>query len=168
MTYKVLGKKEWDENKPKFITVPEDQYILRAYDVKTPEMKPKYQKPNETEEQVSIIFDIVSKKDGEKAIDNDGKDATGRKIFFTARPGSMGFKENGTVPSITRQLVYYISDKDAFSDESIEFDFADFEGETITAFVIEKPNQKGDMTNRIDRFIKPAKKLSDEIPVVDV
>jgi len=178
--YQALGKKSWEEARPKFPTVPDDSYILRVLEVKPEEEKQKYQsKSGEMERQVSIIFEIVSKKDGTLAKDYENQDATGKKIFFTARPDSMGFKENGTVPAITRQLVYYILGKDAFSDETIEFDFKDFEGQKISAFIIEKPNQKGDMTNRIDRFIKPIKRPQfsqpsqtlkskiDDIPVIE-
>lgn len=149
-----MGKKQWDESKPNFITVPEDTYVLRVFEVKPEELKAKYNSPDEFEKQVTIILDIVSLKDGSEAKDNEGKNALGRKIFFTARPDSMGFKEKGTVPSITRQFVYYIQGKDPFSDEALEFDFAEFKGSTINALVIEKQNLKGNMTNKIDRFMK--------------
>lgn len=143
-----------DASRQQFILLPADdyQFIICAYEEKT---QLKYQtKTGEMEDVINYTLEITGFKDGSPAKDVDGKDANGRKMWFTARPNSIGFTQGG-LPSITRQFVGY-----ALGLEDLEQDFElqsweQLLGKNVYAEVVSKTNTKNVKVNRIARFLKP-------------
>ena len=165
---KFPSKKTLDEQKQEFTLLPADDYKLKIVEVKE-EKQNKYQS-EEIEDIVNITLDVISFKDGETAKDIEDEDATGRKIFFTARPESIGFQSDGT-PAKTRCLVAYTTGQDIF-DELVLDKWEDIVGKEITAEIIQKQNLKGEKKNRIARFLSPRQRTAEkaeaeEIPADD-
>lgn len=164
---KFPSKKELDETKQEFPLLPAEDYRLEVVklEMKTQE---KYQSKEE-EEVINVTLEVVSYKDGEVAHDVDGKEAKGRRVFFTARPDSIGFQNDGT-PSKTRALVAFATGQDVYGEidlESWEF----LLGKRVDAEIIQKENTKGVVQNRISRFIAPKgqrpKPVPEEVSVDD-
>jgi hypothetical protein len=162
---KIPSKEQLDNEKPKFSLLPQDDYRLRISEVRK-ETQKKYQS-TETEIVYNIIFDVISLKDGSTASDVDGKALVNRKVFFTARPESIGFRKDGT-PSKTRQLLAYATDQDVL--EEIEVDsWESLEGKLVNAEIIQYVKDNKEKSNKIGRFlpVKNRKKVEEEIPVVE-
>ena len=153
----IPSKKQWEDDRPKFPIIKQDDYLLRVLEAK-PTTQPKYMKPSEEEEIVKIIFEVLETRDGDCAMDVNDGDATGRKLFFTARPNNIGFKEKGTVPSITREFLAYITEQEIFG-EIFYNDFEEFVGKTILAQV-NRIEYEGKLKNKIIRFIPKKKKAT--------
>jgi len=148
------SKKQINEDRPKLSLLVHDDYELIITEVLEKE-QPKFNKPDEIEEVISVQLEIVAFKDGEKAQDVDGGDATGRRVFFTGRPSSMGFTQAG-VASITRQLVAHATNQ-PIDEELYLDDWQDLVGKTIFAEIIQYDNSKGERRNKISRFL-PSKR----------
>lgn len=160
-----------------FSLLKQDDYELIIDEVK-PTTQSKYNaKPDKNgvipqEDIVNVKLKVLSCKDGSEPTDEEGKDAVGRIVFFTARPGSSGFMKDGT-PSKTRSFVAYALNKSV--DDDIEFgDWEELLGKTLYAEVIQKVNTKGVKKNVISRFVLPPKgkkKVApikeEEIPVIE-
>jgi hypothetical protein len=162
------SKKELDETKTDFSLIVPEEYLVEVSEIEE-KTQPKYKKPTETEEVLNVRFKIIETREGEEPRDEDGNDATGRLLFFTANVESLGFQTDGT-PSKARQFLWYIIGAD-IEDEIVIEDTNKLIGKRIYADVIKKENQKGEMTNRIVRFIKIKKskleQVKKEIPVVE-
>jgi len=154
------SKKSLDEER-NYSLLPQDDYELIISKVE-PDIQPKFNaKPDKKtgeipqEEIVNIILEVMNCKDGSDPIDEEGKDARGRKVFFTARPGSSGFMKDGT-PSKTRSLVAYALGKDV--EEDLEFEnWENLLEKVVYAEIIQKTNTKGFKKNVISRFVLPPK-----------
>ena len=158
---KIPSKKEMDE-KTQFTLLPNDDYELIISEVKE-ETQNKFQAVADPEtgqvpqeDILRITLEIVGFKDGSAATDDEGESSVGRKIFFTGRPGSLGYKDGGTTPSITRCFLAYSLGVEVDDEFEIE-DFQDLIGKTVFAEIIKHTTLKGRKTNRIARFITPRK-----------
>lgn len=160
---RIPSKQQWESDRPKFPALAQDDYLLKVLEAK-PDVQPKYMKPAEEEEIVKIVFEVVETRDGEVAMDVNQEDATGRKLFFTARPNNIGFKEKGTVPSITREFLAYITEQEIFG-EIFYNDFEEFVGKTILAQV-NKIEVDGKIKNKIIRFL-PKKRKATVNPAIE-
>lgn len=175
--YRVPSKREIDESMPEFSLLPQDDYRLVITEVKEDreqKFQPKKKKNGEPEETmedvVNITFEILSLKDGSPAGDIEGKSAAGRKVWFKARPNSVGFMTDGT-PAKTRCLIAFLTDSDIFEELNYN-SWNDFMEEEINAEIIIYVNQKGVKRNKIGRFL-PNKKVviaprdTGDIPVIE-
>ena len=163
------SKQQLDRERPEFLPLPSDDYELIITNLE-PMTRNRYMaKPNKDgkipqEEIFRVTLEIVAFRDGGNAIDIRGNDATGRKIFFTLRPNSMGFQQDGT-PSKSRTLVAYATNQNV--EDEIELDdWQDLIGKTIFAEIIQYTNSKGKIGNKISRFLLPPK--SKRQPIVDI
>ncbi len=145
-----------------FITLPEDDYLLEIEEAEEKNQK-KYQS-EDMEDVLNVRFKVKGLRDDGKLVDDEGEDATGRKLFFTGRLESLGFQQDGT-PSKTRQLLCFAMGSDI--NEGPELEASDLIGKKLYGQVIKKMNTKGVMTNRIVRFIPIKKEKKDDIPVVE-
>ncbi len=162
---KIPSKKELDEQGTEYTLLPIDDYLVEV-DAIEAETQPKYKKPEETEQVLKIKFRILKTRDGEDAKDEEGEDATGRLLFFTANIESLGFQKDGTA-SKARQFLCFITGNDIESETEIK-DEKTLLGEKIYAKVIKKENQKGEMQNRVVGFAPVKKKApTKEIPIID-
>jgi len=158
---KIPSKKQLDEERPKFSLLPHDDYELVIVDLKRGERSKYLAKPDKDgnvpkEKIIDFTFEIASFKDGTPAKDVEGNDATGRKVFFTGRPESMGFMSDGT-PSKTRSLVAYALGQDV--EGEIEFEeWEQLLGKTVYAEIVQYTTQRGEKKNKIARFIPPPRK----------
>lgn len=146
---KFPSKKDLDKQKKEYVLLPQDDYLLKVEDIEEKEQE-NYDRTG-MEDIVNITFKIISLKDGGMAKDVEKKDATGRKIFFTARPNSMGFMQDGT-PSKTRSFVANITRQDIFEELELG-DWQDLKGEMINAEIIQYITKKDEKRNKISRFI---------------
>lgn len=146
------SKTSLDKEKKGFNLLPADdyQFIIQKYEERT---QPKYLKPNETEDVINFTLEITGFKDGEPAVDEKGEPANGRKMWFTARPGSIGFTQAG-IPSITRQFIGYALGLDDIEKDFELISWEELLGKTVYGEVITKSNTKGQKVNRISRFLK--------------
>jgi len=148
---KFPSKKEIDENRPKFALLPSDDYRLKVIGI-NPQTRQRYGS-TEQEEVINVVLEVISFKDGNTAYDKEGKDATTRRIFFTARPANIGFMRDGT-PSKTRCLVAYTLGQNI--EDTINFEsWEQLLGKEIYAEIIEYTTLKGDKRNKIVRFLLP-------------
>jgi len=150
------SKSELDNKKTPFSLLPAEDYQLVITELEE-RTQPKYMKLDEMEDVINFTLEIVGFKDGERAVDVDGKIANGRKLWFTARPNSIGFTQAG-IPSITRQFVGYALGLD---DIEADFELEDWNsliGKTVYAEVITKTSATGKKVNKIARFLKPPRK----------
>lgn len=152
-----------------FTLLPADDYELVITDIKLNE-RPKYMKPDEIEEVVDFTMEIVGLRDGVPAKDIEGKDATGRKVFFTGRTGSLGFQRDGT-PAKMRCLVAYALGLGVNDDFDLD-EWEQLAAKTIYAEIVQYTNTKGNQSNKISRFLLPPKKRNvdvkdEDIPVID-
>lgn len=156
---KFKSKEQIDKDRPKFPPLTHDDYTLMLTKIEL-STQPKYMaKPDKEtgvipqEEVLNITFEVVSHKDGKEAYDEDGQPAKDRKIFFTGRPESMGFKTDGT-PSKTRCLLAYMTGQSVEGELEIE-SWEALLGKTIFAEIVKHTTQKGELRNKIARFIAP-------------
>lgn len=145
------SKKTLDERKPEYALLPVEDYLLKIIKVEE-KTQEKYQS-TEQEDVIDVQLEVISYRDGETAFDAERKPSKGRKLFFTGRPDSMGFQRDGTA-SKTRALVAYATGQDILGEIELEA-WEQLLGHEINAEVIQKPNQKGVIQNRIARFIAP-------------
>lgn len=154
------SKKEFNEN-TQFALLPSDDYELIIVELKEEKQDKYMAKPDKEtgekpqEDVLKVKLEVVGFKDGAKATDEAGEDATGKNVFFTGRPASMGWQQDGT-PSKTRCILAYATGQGIDDKLNIE-DWQDLVGKTVFAEIIQKANQKGKKTNRISRFITPRK-----------
>lgn len=165
---KFPSKQQIDEEKPQFALLQEEDYMLKITSV-SEEVQDKYQS-SEQEDVVNIKFDILSYKDGTEAKDVDGESTKDRKIFFTGRPGSMGFMQDGT-PSKLRSLVAIVMEQDIFGEIELEA-WQQLLGKEVAAHITQYiPKGKSDKKNKIERFIPPRvgeeSKEKLEIPTIE-
>ena len=152
--------KEFDEQ-TQFALLPADDYELIITEIKEDKQDKYMAKPDKEtgekpqEDVLKVTLGVIGFKDGAKATDESGEDATGKKIFFTGRPASMGWQVDGT-PSKTRCILAYATGQGIDDKLNIE-DWQDLVGKTVFAEIIQKANQKGKKGNRISRFITPRK-----------
>lgn len=164
------SKKTLDEERPTFALLPNDDYELIITDCK-PNERPKYMKPDQIEQIVDFTLEVIGTRDGTTARDIEEKDASGRKVFFTARPENIGFQRDGT-PSKTRTLVAYAFGKDVNDEFEIEA-WEQLLGKTIFAEIVQYTNAKGNKRNKISRLLLPPKNRqnvrikNEEIPVIE-
>ncbi|MCD5384861.1 MAG: hypothetical protein LRZ94_00915 [Candidatus Pacebacteria bacterium] len=168
---KFPSKKTIDEQRPEFALLPQDDYELKIIDVLPDQQNQYMAKPDPKTgkipqvEVMNFTFEVVAFKDGSQAVDVDGKDATGRKVFFTGRQNkdgewTMGFQNDGTASKL-RQLVCYATNQDI--EEEVELEaWEQLLGKTIYAEIVKYTTQKGDVRNKIGRFL-PAKKEREKI-----
>ena len=155
MSIKIPNKEQWEENKSKsdFPLLPHDEYELIITGVEE-KLQEKYQS-HDMEEVVNITFEVKGLKgSAEEPKDVNGNTAMGRKIWFTARPDSIGFQQDGT-PAKTRCLIFYAN---GITDLNAELEFGDWEdlvGQTIYAEISQKTNMKKKEVNFISRFVLP-------------
>jgi hypothetical protein len=162
------SKSDLDSDKTKFALLKSDDYELIVTGIEKGTQL-KYMSKDEEEDIVNITFDVGGLRDGGEPKDDEDNSAIGRKVFFTARPNSIGFMRDGT-PAKTRQFVAY-----ALGVENIEDDFEleeweELAGNTVYAEIVQYTNQKGKKSNKIVRFLKPPKteRVKDsEIPIVE-
>lgn len=154
---KFPSKKTFDET-TQFSLLPADDYEVIISEVKE-ETQNKYKAvPDENgiipqEQVVRCVFSIVNFKDGTPAKDDDGNDAKNRKLFFTGRPKSIGWKTSGE-PAKTRCLIAYATGQKI--DDALELnDWQDLVGKTLFVEVIQGQNLKGKKINKITRLILP-------------
>lgn len=155
---KIPSKKEIDENRGKdFPLIPHEEYKLVITEAKETQ-QPKYDNQEMLEDVVNITFTVEGYKTGTDApVDADGEVLVNRKVWFNARPNSMGFQQDGT-PAKTRCLVYYALGQTDLLEE-LEFeDWQDLVGKTVYAEISQKANQKGKQVNFISRFVLPPRK----------
>ena len=163
----IPSKRTLDENRLKFPLLPQDDYLLKIAELKE-EMQENYDKTGE-EEIVNITFNILSLKDGGEVVDIDGNLANNRKIWFTARPQSLGFMQDGTA-SRTRAFIAYATGQDIFEDMTLD-NWQSLAGKTIAAELILYLDKQGNKRNKVGRFLPPrvkaGVKVNDEdIPVI--
>ncbi len=160
------SKQQIDDEKPKFPLLVEEDYNLKIVEVKE-ERQTKYQS-NDEEEVVNITFEILSYKDGTESKDVDGGSTKDRKIFFTGRPGSMGFMRDGT-PAKLRSLVAIAMGQDVL--EEIDLDaWQQLLGKEVSAQISQYiPEGKTERKNKIVRFIPQRREQDEEIeiPIVE-
>ena len=149
------------------------------YLMKLRKQKKKKYGTDEMEDVITFTFDIVSLGGGGEAKDVDGASAKNRKMFFDGKKNkegewSMGFTEGGTIPSRLRALTAYALGLDV--DGKIKFESWDqFLGNTVNAFIVRYKNKKGQVKNKIDKFLdsgdtevpKTLEGENDEIPVIE-
>jgi hypothetical protein len=151
---KAYSKKYFDENKPKFPLLPQDDYILEIEKIE-PTVHTKYHSTEE-EKIVKFTFKIVSFRDGEPVVDITGKLADNRKMFLD-RPYDeeknigIGFKKGE--PSILRTIIAFATSQEIFED--IFWEWPELIGKKITAEIGYKVKEDGSKTNKITRFIAP-------------
>jgi hypothetical protein len=160
------SKKQMDEERPEFALLVHDDYELIITEVK-PEKQKRYQpKKGQTddEEVINVVLEVQMFKDGQMAVDVNGEDAGGRKVFFTGRPESMGFMTDGT-PSKTRCLVAYATGQDVQDELQLE-DWSNLVGKTVFAEVVQYTTIKGQQRNKISRFLPPkGQRVKPNVPV---
>ena len=155
---KFPSKQQLDDAKPKFPLLTQDDYNLMIVKVEQSTQNKYMAKADASglvpqEDIVKITLEVVSHKDGKPAYDEKGGEAIERKLFFTAKPDSMGYMTDGT-PAKTRQLIAYSTGQKINGELQLETWDA-LIGKTIFAQIIQKVNTKGNITNRISRFISP-------------
>lgn len=158
---KFKSKQQLDEE-TQFTLLPQDDYELIITDLKL-ETRNKYQaKPNKEgkipqEKVVNFTLEVVGLKDGSLAQDKEGKEAKGRKAFFTFRPEAMGYSEGGTIPSKSRSFLAFATGQEIDGELELE-SYDELIGKTIYAEIIEYTNQKGQRRNKISRILPPPRK----------
>ena len=152
-----LSHEELDASRPKFALLPHNDYKLTIakLEEKTQDRYQPKEGQTSTEDVVNFTLEVVELRDGGTATDDEDKDATNKKVFFTGRPESMGFMKDGT-PAKLRQLIAYTTGQDVEGGLEIEA-WEQLLGKTVYAEIIQKPNQKGEKKNRITRFLLPIK-----------
>lgn len=174
------SKKQLDEENS-FALLPNDDYELRIVKIEEATQDKYKAVPDKDgfipqEPIIKISLDIVAYKDGAPVKDDEGKDATGSTIFFTGRPESMGFMQDGT-PSKTRCLIAYATGQ-AVEDELTLESWEQLLDKNVFAEIIKYTTGKGAKRNKISRFItprrqrgveppKPEKISQDDIPVIE-
>ena len=148
------SKEELDKERPQYALLPQEDYELVVVNVE-PNTRKKY-RSQENEEIVDVQLEVVCLKDGTEAIDDEGKEAKGRKVFFTLRPNSMGFMSDGT-PSKSRTFIAFATKQDILGDIELET-WEQLLGKTIFAEVVQYQNQKGQVRNKISRILPFKKK----------
>lgn len=149
--FKFSSKQALDSGKQQFNLLPADDYQFVIVK-QEPRTQTKYQS-TETEDVINFTLEIVGFKDGSAAVDEKGEPANGRKMFFTARPNSIGFTQAG-VPSITRQFVGFAMGLDDLEQDFELMSWEQLLGKTVYGEIVSKTNQKGLKVNRIARFLK--------------
>ena len=129
------SKENWDKEKPSFPILPHQEYELIIEKVEEDKQNKYMAKPDKNgqipqEDIINVLLEIVAYRDGGSPEDEEGGDARGRKVFFTGRPNSMGWMQDGT-PSKTRCFVAYGLRKDIDSD--LDWEWEDLVGKTIYA-----------------------------------
>lgn len=164
------SKQQLDEEQ-KFSLLPQDDYELMIWGCRFGdnqlegelkiEKRDKYlAKPDKEgkmpqEENINVILKIIACKDGSEALDEEGKPAKDRIVFFQVRPESMSFTTAG-VPSKSRALVAAATGQDV--NGSLELaDWNDLIGKIVYAEIIQYSNQKGQLRNKISRIVSPPK-----------
>lgn len=153
----IPSKKELDETKGgDFALIPHEEYKLKVVELEKKNQL-KYGSEDEYEDVVNVTLEVAGfKSSAEEPKDEDDNSALGRKLWFYARPHSMGFQQDGT-PSKTRCLVYYgLGEKDI--KKGFDFEWTDLKGKIVYAEVAQKTNKKGNEVNFISRFVLPPKK----------
>jgi len=154
------SKEQLDEEQ-KFSLLLQDDYELIVTNLE-PAIRDKYMAKADKdgkipqEEIINVTLEVVACKDGSAVVDEEGKEAQGRKVFFTIRPESMGFKREGT-PSKSRSFVAFATGQDVNGALDLA-DWNDLIGKTLYAEVVQYKNQKGQIRNKIERFVNPPKK----------
>lgn len=151
------SKQQLDSSKKTFTILPHDDYELVISKIE-PKTQQKYQKPDETEDVVNMTLEVQALRDGSEPFDIKGESAVDRKVFFTLRPNSLGYKQDGT-PSKSRELLAYSTGQDIDSELGIE-NWEVLLGKTVYAEVGKKQNSKGEDKNIILRFLLPPKRTS--------
>jgi len=151
------SKQKLDEER-QFMLLPQDDYELVITDIQRITQNRYMAKPDKDgkipqEDVINFTLEVVACKDGSEAKDEKGNDAGGRRVFFTGRPESMGFKSDGT-PSKTRCLVAYALGQDVEGDIELE-EWEQLLGNTIFAEIVVGTNQKGQKKNKITRILPP-------------
>lgn len=177
MMYEYGSKREMEEERPEFAALPDNIYRLNI--TKVERQKKKKYGTEEMEDVMTFTFDIVSLGSGEEAKDVDGASVKNRKMFFDGKKNkegewSMGFSEGGTVPSRLRALTAHALGLDV--DGKITFEsWEQFLGKTVNAFIVKYKNKKGEVKNKIDKFLesgdteipKTLEEGEDEIPFIE-
>jgi len=154
MPIEIKSKKQMDEERPEFTPLEHEDYELKIAGIKQNKRK-KYMSQEE-ENVVDFELSVVGLRDGGKAKDIEGADATGRKVFFSACPDRMGFMRDGT-PAKLRQLVAYATKQDVEGEMELN-EWEDLAGKTLFAEIVKYTTQKGNVSNKISRFLMPKKK----------
>jgi len=155
---KFASKEEMD--KGEFALLVHDDYELVVEEITTDTQDKYMAKAGKdgkipTEPIVNVVFGVVGCKDGSDPIDDEGNPAIGRKIFFTGRPDSMGWRKSGE-PAITRCFLAYATEQDI--DGELELDaWEDLVGKTLYAEIIQYTTQAGKKRNKISHFVLPPK-----------
>lgn len=159
------SKKEFDEQ-TQFAILTADDYELVIAEIKEEKQDKYMAKPDpETgvkpqEDILRVVLEIVGFKDGSPALDEEGGEAKGRKLFFTGRPKSMGWQRDGT-PSKTRCLLAFATGQNI--NEKLELsNWQELIGQTIFAEILQGTNTKGKKINKISRIITPRKIRGEE------
>lgn len=161
------SKKELDEQRPQFPLLIVEDYELIITELEETFQNKYMAKPDKDgnipqEPVINVQLEVVAFKDGEIPLDDENEDARGRKVFFNGRPESMGFRMDGT-PSKTRCLVAYSTEQDINGKLDLD-NWQNLVGKTIYASITKKENQKGQMKNRIERFVLPPRgKKTEEV-----
>lgn len=154
MSIKIPSKQAWsDKPKNDFPLLPHDEYELLIAQVEEKQQE-KYQS-HDMEDVVNITLEVKGLKGSiEEPKDVDGNTALGRKIWFTARPDSLGFMQDGT-PSKTRCFLCYAFGKDINAEWDMSESWNDLVGLSIYAEISSKRNTKGREVNFISRIVMP-------------
>lgn len=136
----------------KFPPVPADTYQVRVVDITEKTNQPVYQKPGETEDKLGFEFVVV-----------EGGEYKGRKFWQDVRPivssGSEGFS-----PSTLYRIFCAVNGVKLSEDEAKSVGATDINGlvgKQVRLVVQQKPNQRGEVKNKITDFL-PLKAKIDE------
>lgn len=153
MTIKIPNKTDAKSGSDKsFPILPADEYQFKIAEF-VEKKKPKYLKPTEMEDIVTFTLEVTGFKDGQPAVDSEGGQANGRKMWFDLNPAKLGFTQSD-LPSISRSFLGYALGLDDL-EKDFELDgYSQLVGKTVYAEIITKTNTQNRKVNKIARFLK--------------
>ncbi|MFW6173573.1 MAG: hypothetical protein ACOC5T_07505 [Elusimicrobiota bacterium] len=173
MPIEIPTKKEWEENQEdgEFAPLKRGEYLAKITKVEEDEQEA-YNDPSTLEKVLNVRFEVEETRDGEQPTDEEGEDAEGKYVFFTANLESLGFQQDGT-PSKARQFLCHSTNSDIENDKLVIQDEEKLIGRKVYIDVVTKQSKSGNRYNKVSR-IKPYKdnpdfesESSEDIPVVE-
>lgn len=153
MTLKIPNKLEMQSGSGKsFPVLPADEYQFKIAEYAETK-KAKYLEPEKMEDVVTFTLEIVGFKDGQPAVDSEGGQANGRKMWFDFKPSTLGFTKAG-LPAISRAFLGYALGVDDLEQDFELENYSDLVGKIVYAEVITKSNLQNRKVNKIARFVK--------------
>ena len=169
------SKKKWDEDKPTYPPLPDDDYRLRVSKIE--QVKAKKYMSEELQDVMRLTLELQSYADGSVANDTEGKPALGRRFYQDIRPNQEGEFEPGFtregLPSIGRAIIAYVINKDPF-DEITEDEFPSWDsllGKEVVVSINQYVSKlTGDRKCKITRVVpRKVRKVApkEDIPVIN-